>query len=101
MPEPLQRFAFTAELWIYPGKAAWYFLTLPQEAAARIKFFTGKRRGWGSVRVTAAIGNTAWQTSVFPDAKSGSYLLPVKAEVRKNESLDAGGTVTVTLDVEA
>ena len=44
------------------------------------------------------IGDTKWQTSVFPAKESGGYLLPVKAAVRKSEGLTAGDTVTVRVE---
>jgi len=89
---------FSAELWMYHGKGAWHFITLPEEDSEQIKFLSSQeRRGWGSVRVTASIGQTTWKTSVFPDTKAGAYLLPVKAEVRKKEKIEAGNLVTVTL----
>ncbi|MEZ5648390.1 MAG: DUF1905 domain-containing protein [Alphaproteobacteria bacterium] len=93
---------FTARLWIYHGKGAWFFITLPKEESAQIKFFNNQRqRGWGAVRVDAQIGQTTWKTSVFPDTKAGAYLLPVKAAVRKKEKITAGDTVKVALKVFA
>lgn len=88
---------FTTELRLHdsaPG--AWYFVTLPLDAADEIRA-TNERRGFGSVRVRATIGTTAWDTSVFPDAQSGSYLLPVKAAVRRAEGVDDGDRVRVTV----
>jgi hypothetical protein len=40
----------------------------------------GGRRGFGSVRVEAAIGGSRWSTSVFPQ-KGGSWFLPVKKAI--------------------
>lgn len=94
-------FTFTAQLWMYQGKGAWFFITLPQEDSAQIKFFHQKRRGWGSVRVKAQIGTTVWETSIFPDSKANAYILPVKAEVRKREKLVAGDAVTVKVNITA
>lgn len=87
---------------LYKGsKAAWHFITLPDKTGHAVKAATyGPRRGWGSVRVTARIGKTLWQTSIFPDSKSGSYVLPVKAEVRKKEGLEAGKTAQVSLTLD-
>jgi hypothetical protein len=51
--------------------------------------------------VSAAIGNTTWKTSIFPDSKAGAYLLPVKAEVRKKEKIEAGSSVLVSVRVSA
>lgn len=52
----------------------------------------GQRRGFGSIRVEAQIGKTAWRTSVFP-TKEGTYLLPVKESVRDKEGLTIGESV--------
>lgn len=90
---------FTAKLWIYSGKGAWHFLTLPKEAGDGIRFFSGGAKGFMPVPVTATIGKTTWRTSVFPDSKSGSYLLAVKAEVRKAERLSSGDAVTADIEL--
>ena len=93
-------FAFTTKLWMYQGKGAWFFVTLPKEESDQIKLISSyRRRGWGAVRVKAKIGETHWGTSVFPDSKAGAYLLPIKAEVRKKEKIDAGDIITVELEV--
>ena len=79
---------FDAELWLSPGEAGWHFVTLPGELADDIRAQApGARRGFGSVRVRATIGATSWETSVFPDTKRESYLLPVKADVRRRDPL--------------
>lgn len=88
---------FEGKIWLFPGKAAWYFVTLPKECADQIRFYIPLKRGFGSVKVTATIGETSWNTSIFPDKKSGSYLLPLKAEVRKNEDLHTGQNISVNL----
>ncbi|WP_338061710.1 DUF1905 domain-containing protein [Sphingorhabdus pulchriflava] len=98
----------TAELWIWTSAEApanWYFLTIDGETAEAIRTTAlmrrlegGQRRGWGSIRVMATIGDTNWQTSVFPSKESGGYLLPVKAAVRKAEGLTAGDAVTVRVE---
>lgn len=94
---------FTTELWQYPGHAAWYFMTLPLEVGDEIRLLSsgGIRRGFGSVRVTAQIGLTQWQTSVFPDKNSGSYLLPIKKQVRTVEKLSAGDKPSVLLGLDS
>jgi hypothetical protein len=89
-----------ARLWIYPGAAAWHFLTLPKAQAKEIRGFFGHTRGWGSLPVEATIGGTTWRTSIFPDSKSNSYLLPVKAAVRKAEGLEADTMVRFRIVVQ-
>lgn len=88
-------------LWIWKGEAAgrWYFVTIPEEQSGEIKAHSlGGPRGFGSVRVRAAIGEISWQTSVFP-LNSGGYLLPIKKEVRGRANIGAGDEVTVELDL--
>lgn len=89
--------SFKARLWLYQGKGAWHFVTLPKAAADEIRFFNPLAKGFMPVACMATIGRTTWKTSVFPDSKSGSYLLAVKADVRKAEKLRAGDTVKVTV----
>ena len=97
----------TAALWIWTSPEAparWHFLTIDGEAAEAIRATAlmrrlegVQRRGWGSIRVTATIGETSWQTSMFASKESGGYLLPVKAAVRKAEGLTAGDEIAVRL----
>ena len=54
---------------------------------------------WGSVRVTARIGKSRWQTSLFPDSKAGAYLLPVKKSVREAENMRDGSRAAVSLEL--
>jgi hypothetical protein len=50
--------------------------------------------------VPATIGDTTWQTSVFPQKSedgSAEWILPVKAAVRKAEDLAEGDEAALTL----
>ncbi|MCE9597087.1 MAG: DUF1905 domain-containing protein [Spirochaetia bacterium] len=77
---------------------AWHFASLPKKDADRIrKELTFRPRGFGSIRVEAQIGKTKWKTSIFPESKTKTYLLPIKADVRKKESIKSTGKVAVTL----
>ncbi len=89
----------TAPVWLWSeGKGSWHFLTVPEVAAVEIRAhsFGGGRRGFGSVRVEATIGGVTWRTSVFPQ-KSGGYILPIKAEVRRRAGISADDEVTLVL----
>ncbi|PIV90833.1 DUF1905 domain-containing protein, partial [Candidatus Gracilibacteria bacterium CG17_big_fil_post_rev_8_21_14_2_50_48_13] len=70
---------FSAQLWLWnTEKGSWHFLTVPQEYTALIKSFQVQGRGFGSVPVRATIGASTWKTSVFPQSKEGTFILPVK-----------------------
>ena len=58
----------------------------------------GKRRGFGSVKVTVQVGGTRWQTSLFPQ-KTGGWFLPIKKPVRLAEGLEEGQPVEVLLEL--
>ena len=100
-----QQWRFTGQVWVWrgsgtgpPPKASWYFITIDGDIAASIHAATrGQTGGFGSVRVTASIGATRWQTSLFPAKASGGYLLPLKASVRRAERLVEDKSVTVEL----
>ncbi len=88
-------------MWLYPGKSSWHFITIPQETAKEIDFyFEDVKQGWGSLPVFVTIGKTSWKTSVFTDKKTDSYLLPIKAQVRKAEQISAAQLVSVKIELE-
>ena len=97
-------YLFDAELWLWDARQSdsWTFVSLPEEASAEIREIAGVMpRGVGSVRVTATIGSTTWKTSIFPDAKAGVYVLPLKKAVRKMEKIEAGDTATLKVELGA
>jgi len=92
-------FEFTGEVVKHQGdKAAWYFVTLQPDLAEEInRLSTGRKGGWGSVKVDVTIGATTWKTSIFPS--DDAYVLPVKAAVRAAEGIEHGDTVEITLTI--
>lgn len=93
-------FEFSAPLWRYPGADAWHFVSVPGEQSDDIEALTaGNRHGFGSVRVTVTVGHTTWQTSLFPDSKRGTYILPMKKAVRTAEGLSTDSDVAVRLEL--
>lgn len=82
----------------YPGMSGWRFLVLPKKHGQQIKQkYKMNARGWGSLPVSVTIGSTTWNTSIFPDAQSGSYLLPLKAKVRNAEGISDHSTVSFSI----
>jgi hypothetical protein len=95
-----KRYQIRAKVWLYPGKAGWYFVTLPETTSDEINIkFEDKKRGWGSLPVSVTVGSTSWKTSIFPDKKAGAYLLPIKAEVRKREGIAADSQVSLLIEI--
>ena len=91
-------FAFTGEVWEWRGPSPYFFVTVPDEESAELKAVASSvTYGWGMIPVLAQIGDTEWETSLFP--KDGLYVVPLKDAVRRAEELDEGETVTVWLTV--
>jgi hypothetical protein len=94
---------FTAPLWRWTARkesadaGAWSFATLPTEVSEEVREQSGEPRGFGSVRVRAEVAGTSWETSVFPDAESGGFVLPIKKAVRVAAGVEEGDELTVTL----
>ncbi len=98
-------FSFRGQCWLWQSEsAAWHFIHLPIDKSEEIKFFsenlTVKKRGWGAVRVQVMIGKTIWGTSIFPHKDSNTYILPIKADVRKAEGITAGDEIEVRVKID-
>lgn len=95
-----KKYQLEEKVWLYPGKAGWYFITVPPVIAKDIDFFFSHvKGGWGSLKVSVCIGKTTWKTSIFPDKKTHSYLLPLKAEVRKKEQIEKNNRVSLSIEL--
>ncbi len=93
------RYEFEAEIWVSGGEGAWHFLTLPRQVGEGLKTLRGPAHNFGSMRVSACIGGTVWKTSLFPDRRLGTFLLPIKADVRRRQGLGVGDAVRATIEV--
>ena len=69
------RAEFSAELFRYPGKGGWTFVTVPERFAPQVT------HRWGRSPVLARVDGREWQTSVWRE-KSGRTLLAIPAKVR-------------------
>lgn len=93
-------FAFEAELFPWDGPAAWVFAALPPDLADVIHEVHGEHaRGFGSLRVEVGLGGQVWRTSIFPDSQAGTFLLPVKKDIRRRAGVDVGDVVEIDLSV--
>ena len=102
-----ERFRQRVTLWRWTAASggSWFFLRFTGEVAEAIsalalmrRLETGKRRGWGSLKVEARVGETRWASSIFP-SDEGSWLLPVKRAVREAEGLAEDEETEVEVEV--
>ncbi|GAA2034555.1 DUF1905 domain-containing protein [Agromyces tropicus] len=90
------RFTSTVYRWQERASDSWFFVDVPEGPSADIADRPRVPRGFGSVRVSATIGDTTWRTSIFPGG--GRYALPLKRAVRDAEGIEEGETVEVRIE---
>jgi Domain of unknown function (DUF1905) len=87
---------FSGEIWFWRGPAPHWFVTVPDDVSEALRALSAEvTYGWGMIPVTVRIGDTVWETSLFP--KDGRYIVPIKVASRTAEGLAVGDTVTVQL----
>lgn len=92
------KYEFSAKMWQYSSPDGWYFVSLPGEVSKEIREnLKWMEEGWGRLKVIAETGNTQWKTSIWFDTKHKTYLLPLKAEIRKKEKLDLNPEIKITV----
>ncbi len=82
------KYSFSEKAWQHASPGGWYFVSLPKEISDEIRsLFKSEEEGWGRLKAVAKIGNTEWNTAIWFDSKKETYLLPLKAEIRKKENI--------------
>ena len=98
---PVAAYEVITEVQKYPGITGWHYVTLPDDIVDDIRARYGRSaRAFGSLAVSVEIGHSAWTTSLFFDNNTETYLLPLKADIRKREDVAEGDTVVVRLAVK-
>ncbi|MBN8830945.1 MAG: DUF1905 domain-containing protein [Sphingomonadales bacterium] len=87
------------------GNSRSHYIVITGETADAIRLaaisgqWLGGKRAFGSAKVRATLGDTAWETSVFPEKASGGWFLPIKVSVCRAEGLLPGRLVRGTIEL--
>ncbi len=82
------------------GPSPFFYAPTPPDCAAEVRRVSkAVTYGWGMVPVEARIGAVVFKTSLFP--KDETYLLPLKAEVRRKADITAGDLIAVDMIIQA
>lgn len=93
-------YEFVATIWQYSGPNGWCFVSLPADIAHEIREnLKWQEEGWGRMKAIAKIGQSQWDTAIWFDKKQNTYLLPIKAEIRKNEKLGLNQQIKIMIGV--
>jgi len=92
--------AFSGPIWYWRGPPPFLFVTVPKDGSAATRAIASAvTYGWGVIPVTVRLGDTVWQTSLFP--KDGRYLVPIKVLVQRAEHVGEGDTVDLAVVIWA
>ncbi len=86
-----KEYKIKAKVWRWPGDIGWHFVNIDKKLSEQIRKIYPK----GFVKIKAQIEKTLWDTSLFPHKLSASYLLSIKASVRKKEGILEGDEVKI------
>lgn len=90
-----ETFSQKAKVWVYPsppaGGGGWHFITLEKKLSIQIR----EKHKKGFVKILATVGQSTWPTSLFPHKQSNSYLLCIKASIRKKEGIFSDDEIKV------
>ena len=92
------KYEFSASLWRYDSPAGWHFVSLPKTLSVEIReHYKWQEEGWGRMKVVAGIGKTTWDTAIWFDTKMDTYILPIKAEIRKKLKLNINSSIDLEI----
>ncbi|UCI06080.1 DUF1905 domain-containing protein [Mesorhizobium sp. B1-1-8] len=92
------QFRFDAEVIHWRGPSPYFFAPIPAHYGEEIKQVAKLATyGWGVIPVEATIDGVGFRTSLFP--KDGSYLLPLKDDVRRKCNLTAGDSISAVIAI--
>ena len=96
-----KKYKIKEKVWLWPSETAvWHFVYVSKKQSEDIrKKYNRSKRGFGSLPVEATIGKTKWKTSIFPQKKEGTYILPLKLDVRRKEEIAEGDVITYMIEI--
>lgn len=90
-------FKIKAKVWKWPGLAGWHFVYVEKETQKKIDKYIIKNKirkyRNGLMKIKAKVGETSWDTTLFPSKKEKCYMLSIKAKVRKLEGIFDSDTI--------
>lgn len=94
------RYDFSGELWKSEGQGGWYFVSLPKDISIEIRAnLQWQEEGWGRMKAMAKIEDVEWETAIWFDKKKDTYLLPIKADIRKKVKLELDQFLDLSISI--
>ena len=97
--ESALEFRFEASVIYWRGPAPFFFVPIPAQQALELRRLSkAVTYGWGMIPVEATVAAVVFTTALFP--KDETYLLPIKAAVRRKANITAGDLICVDMMVQ-
>jgi hypothetical protein len=94
------KYEFSAKIWQHLAQGSWYFVSFTIELSNEIRDnLKWQEEGWGRLKATAKIGITEWNTAIWFDTKHHTYLLPIKAELRRKEKIESNQMLEISVSI--
>lgn len=89
---------FESKVIEWRGPSPFFFATTPDEVTKQLEVSAGHLSyGWGCIPVDVTIGNTTFYTALIP--REGTYFVPLKAAVRRAETIELGSSQKIRLNL--
>jgi hypothetical protein len=93
-------YRFEGQVWKSGGKGGWHFVSLPKDLSKEIRsIHQENEEGWGRLKANVTIKQTEFQSAIWFDKKHDTYLLPIKALIRKKEGITEGSSVEIEVEL--
>lgn len=96
----LIKYNFSAKVWLHEGTGGWYFVSLPLDISKEIREnLKWQEEGWGRLKANAKIQEHEWKTAIWYATKQNTYILPLKAAIRKKCKIEKDQVIEVSVFV--
>jgi hypothetical protein len=94
----MKKFLIESQVWRWPGTYGWHFAHVDRKLNGKIRA-NSKSYGSGFIKIRATVGNTSWDTALFPYKKEDCFLISIKSSVRKKEDIFEGDKVKIKFEI--
>lgn len=92
------KYTFSGKIWKHNTNGGWFFISLPKNISKEIREnLQWQEEGWGRMKASALANGLNWDTPIWFDKKHETYLLPLKADIRKKANIELEDEVTVSI----
>lgn len=94
------KYTFSGKLWKSEGQGGWYFVSLPNDISKEIREnLKWQEEGWGRMKAIANVEHIEWETAIWFDKKKNTYLLPIKADIRKKVKFKLNQVLVLSISI--